>query len=82
MSPRVLEADQRCLKASNYDYAAALEPFVGPVECLAYDPRHRRIAMAGDGCLKVFSMDGACVWACLVAVYHACSPFRDQTRFH
>ncbi|TEB38596.1 WD40 repeat-like protein [Coprinellus micaceus] len=45
-------------KASNYDYASAIEPFTGPIECLAYDPRHRRLAMAGDGCLKIFGMDG------------------------
>ncbi|TEB39415.1 WD40 repeat-like protein [Coprinellus micaceus] len=49
----------RRLQATNYDYASTLEAFTGPVEDIAYDPRHRRLAMAGDGCLKLFGLNGA-----------------------
>lgn len=44
---------------ANYDYAGALDAFTDPVEGMAYDRRHRRLALVGDGCLKLFNLNAA-----------------------
>jgi hypothetical protein len=51
----------------SFDFASLTKAHNTAIESMAYDPRHKRLASTGGGCLKVWDVDsdGSSVPHCL-----------------
>jgi len=45
---------------ATYDFASLETAHHGAIEDLVYDPSHRRIASAGNGCISLWNLDENC----------------------
>ncbi|KAJ3526424.1 hypothetical protein NMY22_g10168 [Coprinellus aureogranulatus] len=54
----------------NYDYASSIQVFAEVVEDIAYDTQHKRFAVVGAGCLKVFDLSATYT----TSLVHATAP--------